>query len=227
MGSLQNPNPYQEPRNIGKRQIFLELSAMFVVALAIPVIVLVDMTVLSDKIHENSLTEAGQLMFLAFSTMLYLRGAVRLPAARGYLAGAATLSIVMCLRECDGLFDMIAQGFWVYPVILCAVSGGVIVWRNRATTGIAFRRHYATRHGTLVFLGLVVLIVFSRTFGSGELWRPIMGDVYDQYTKGAIQEGIELLGYAIIAFGTFGSARSHFGMPPGIETADESARPLP
>ncbi len=192
------------------RKVLIEMSLMTFVGIAVPMIVYLDMIVIFDMMSERSLTEASQLALLALTATLFALGAARLPQATGYLAAMATLAIVMCIRESDGLLDMISKGFWVYPALFFTLLGGVIVWRHRSTIRPAFMQHFASRYGMLVLLGLFVLIVFSRAFGSGDLWRAIMAENYTPQIKGAIQEGLELLGYAIFAFGTVGSSLTDF-----------------
>jgi hypothetical protein len=46
------------------------------------------------------------------------------------------------------------------------------------------------------------VLVFSRVFGTGSLWRAIMLDEYQNLYKSVIQEGLELFGYLLIAYGT-------------------------
>lgn len=187
---------------------------MTFVGIAVPLIVYLDMIVIFEKMSERSLTEGGQLVLLALTALLFALGASRLSQATGYLAAMATLALVMCIRESDGLLDSIAQGFWAYPALFVAVAGGILIWQHRRTIKAGFMQHFASRYGMLVLLGLFVLIVFSRAFGSGDLWRAIMAENYTPQIKGAIQEGLELLGYAIFAFGTVGSYLSDFGQGP-------------
>ena len=50
-------------------------------------------------------------------------------------------------------------------------------------------------------IGLVTLLFFSRTIGSGNLlWSGLLGDAYSNDFKNALQEGIELYGYILIGY---------------------------
>ena len=55
---------------------------------------------------------------------------------------------------------------------------------------------------TYIFIGLLIIIVFSRAFGTGSLWHDIMGDDYDTLYKNIIQEGLELFGYGLVLYGS-------------------------
>ena len=216
----QMPTDHNEAktRQITARMVWIEVCLMTLVGITVPAIVYLDMLVIFEMMSERSLTEGSQLVLLALTATLFAFGAARLPQARGYLVAMATLVTVMCIRESDGLLDKISQGFWVYPALLVALGGGLMIWLNRRTISAGFMQHYASRYGMLVLMGFFVLIVFSRSFGSGDLWRAIMAENYTPQIKGAIQEGLELLGYAIVAIGTVGSYLNDFGQSPASKT---------
>ena len=50
---------------------------------------------------------------------------------------------------------------------------------------------------------LLIVLVFSRVFGSHLLWRELMGGDYDWAYKAIIQEALELSGYILIAYGSW------------------------
>ena len=58
-----------------------------------------------------------------------------------------------------------------------------------------------TKSFTCVAVGLLITILFSRLFGTGQLWQAVMGEDYRSLYKSIIQEGLELLGYVLICFG--------------------------
>ena len=192
------------------RQALLEILIMILVAITVPMLVYLDMVIFFGNVRELSLTEASQLLLLGVSTIFFASGALRLPQRASYLWVMTFLSLLICIRESDGLLDMIVHGFWLYPAIVCIVAGLMIIWRNADACSAGFLRHFSTRHGTLVFFGLFALIGFSRAFGSGDLWRPILADGYTPSTKAAIQEGLELLGYLVFTLGTIGSWKNDF-----------------
>jgi hypothetical protein len=52
-------------------------------------------------------------------------------------------------------------------------------------------------------VGLIFVLVFSRVFGSRTLlWGPAMGPEYSGTFRNILQEGLELLGYVFIAYGS-------------------------
>jgi hypothetical protein len=62
--------------------------------------------------------------------------------------------------------------------------------------------HMDSKNFVHITLGLILILIFSRIFGSGQLWRDIMGDDYSIIYKTVIQEGIELLGYIFVLYGS-------------------------
>ena len=58
------------------------------------------------------------------------------------------------------------------------------------------------KHFSYIITGLIFILLFSRLFGTGILWREIMGDNYDSLYKDIIQEGLELTGYMLVGYGS-------------------------
>jgi hypothetical protein len=55
-----------------------------------------------------------------------------------------------------------------------------------------------------VTIGLLIVLVLSRLFGSGWLiWNAVMGEGYRAEYKAIIQEGLELFGYIFIFYGSW------------------------
>ncbi len=193
--------------------IWLEVLGLTLALLLVPVLVYLDNAVFFDYVTEGTLTELAQAALIGLTSVLFFIGARRDPRAAAYLMGVATLTAAMFLRENDALFDRIQHGFWAYPVALLLLAGLVYMLRHRGTFRGPFRHHMASREAVFFILGFLVVLFFSRVFGSGELWRGVMGAAYNFQYKAAIQEGIELLGYMLIGYGAVASYRNRFGQP--------------
>lgn len=192
-------------------RFWLEMLWLCLVALAVPGVVYLDAVVLFDNMSEQSVTEALQSVLLVLSASLFAMGARRQPHAAGYLGLMTTLFVIMLVRENDGHLDHIRQGFWIFPALAIAAYGAYWVWQRREALRTPFLNHSASGRGMFVFFGFVFLVIFSRAFGSGDLWRAIMQENYSWQFKAAVQEGLELMGYAIIAYGSIGSYLTRFG----------------
>ncbi|MEO9572545.1 MAG: hypothetical protein ABJ263_18605 [Tateyamaria sp.] len=192
-------------------RIATEFGCLVLLMILVPLIVLLDVKVLSGRVSETSLTELAQAGSILTTAILFFIGTRRFPEAVGYLMSVATLCAWMFIRENDAYFDAIRHGFWVVPNTILLGIGALFAYRHRDTLKNPFRQHAATREAVFMMVGFVIIVIFSRVFGSGELWRPIMGETYNPAFKAAVQESLELLGYALMVFGAVLSFRAGFG----------------
>jgi hypothetical protein len=176
-----------------------------ILMVAVPLVVALDIMVFKHGVQEISATEFVQEGLLFLSALLMALTARKRPDARGFLALVAGFFSVMLIREADMFFDFISQGFWVYPAL--AVSVGVITYasRQRGTVITPVSEMTASKSFAYLVIGLLLVLIFSRAFGTGQLWSEVMGDDYRRIYKSVIQEGIELLGYVLVFFGSLGT----------------------
>jgi hypothetical protein len=135
------------------------------------------------------------------SAVLMALAAWKRPEARGFLALVAGFFGVMLIREADMFLDVITQGFWIYPALALSVAVIVYAARQRGTVIAPAIESASTKPFAYLIVGLLLVIVFSRAFGTGQLWEEVMGEDYRRIYKSVIQEGIELLGYVLVFFG--------------------------
>lgn len=190
--------------------VLLEFVLLCLLLAAVPFVVYLDTNVISDGMSEESLTELLHNICGLIAMVCFWRGAVRLPDQRGFLALAATLFAIISIRELDFLFDYIRHGFWLYPALAVLALGVVIALRNRGTVIGPMLTYLRGREATFVYLGFALLIIFTRLFGTGDLWEGVMKESYDPRVKAAVQEGLELLSYMLIAYGAITSLRVGF-----------------
>lgn len=191
----------------------LEMVALSVALCAVPLAIVLDSTVLSNGVGDNGVTETLQGAMLGLIILSYGMGMRHHHDMRGYAIAAMTFFAVLLVREQDAVLDAVSHGFWVYPAALIAVLGAIGAFSNRATLRVPFKRHLFSREAAFMLMGLVLLVVFSRIFGTGRVWESMMGDNYVRTVKNAVQEGIELMAYVIMAFGAVTSALRGFGRP--------------
>ncbi len=192
--------------------IGLEFVMLAVLIALVPVIVYIDVTFLSDSMSEESLTEFLHNALLFVSIAFIVTGAFKFALARGYLLLVATFFSCLFIRECDALFDNIWQGFWIIPALGVLTVGIALVYRNRGTLTEPLLRHFETRPATFIYIGVLLLLIFTRLFGTGSLWEAVMGSSYSSSYKTAIQEGLELMSYTLIAYGSLISYIGRFGL---------------
>ena len=169
---------------------------------AVPFIVMIDITVIGEGPKEISLTEFTQEALILSSALLFFVGARRRPKYSGFLVLVGGFFGCMCIRECSDLFYSISRNFWVFPAILLAAIALLYAIRFRGTILSTMVVFFRERFFVYILIGLLVVLVFSRTFGSGDIWKELMGDNYDWMYKATVQEGLELLGYMLIAYGS-------------------------
>ncbi len=193
----------------------MELFVFAMIAVLVPACVYLDFVVIADDIRENSVTELLQEGLLLLCTVFCMVRAVRIPEIRGAMVLASGFFAAMFVRELDFLFDdLLWHGAWAALVAPLLALCFFLAWRYRATVLPPLAR-FSTRRPYLYFLlGIVLLLVFSRIFGSGGLlWKHVLGDQYVSRVKAIVQEGLELYGYLLIALGMVSSRRSDWEPP--------------
>jgi hypothetical protein len=181
---------------------FMLVLLMAVAIATVPFIVGFDVIQLENKLSESSVTELTQELLLAISVLLFLITAVRRPESRGFLVLVTGFLACMLIREGDMWFDLITKGFWVYPATLCAAVSIYLAIRNRGTVLLPMNVYTRSQSFAIMAVGLLIVIVFSRLFGTHSLWLEIMQHDYEAFYKTVIQEGIELLGYWLVFAGS-------------------------
>lgn len=166
------------------------------------VCVAVDIRVLHDSVGEASLTEISQAALLLSATGICWFRAWQRTESRGLALLVGGFFACMLIRELDGWLDSVWHGFWVWPALFTAVAtiGGVALW-CRDSVWLPTAAFIGTRSFYHISFGLLTLLVFSRTFGSGKLWAELMGTDYGRLFKAALQEGLELYGYVFLIYG--------------------------
>lgn len=176
--------------------------AFTLLAIAVPMIVKFEVVTLGRNISEVSLTELVQQLFLLFAVIVFALSAKKLPQQRSFYVLVAGFFGCMLLREHDYYFDMIQHGFWFYPTITLAIGTIIYTFKNTEYFAASAYQFKATKAYIYILIGLVVILVFSRLFGTGGLWKVVMAADYKHHYKSTIQEGLELFGYAILFLGS-------------------------
>lgn len=167
---------------------------------ALPVLLLRhDLHQLGNVLGERSLVELTQAGFLVASCSAFAMLAVRRPDDRRFAVLAAVLFAVMLIREMDALLDaLLWHGAWKFlaaPLVIGALSWALRDWRA-VLAGAS--RMLSSRSGTVMLLGMAVLLCYSRLFGMSSHWQAVLGDGYVRTVKNAVEETTELLGYSFI-----------------------------
>ena len=159
-----------------------------------------DVTV-NQNIVENSFVEFSQEALLMAMTAIFTMQAIAKP--QGGLWLVAGFFGCLFLRELDAFFDMIVHGAWKYFALVVVVFVFFKAWRlGKESTIASLATFMKTRAFIFIFIGLLIVLVYSRLFGMGELWKAIMGDNFNRTVKNIVEEGSELWGYALVFWGS-------------------------
>ncbi|MDW6094169.1 hypothetical protein [Vibrio rhizosphaerae] len=151
-------------------------------------------------IGENSVTEYVQQILLGIAAIAFYR----VKASHENLRHAAILIsgffVVLSIRELDFLFDYIWHGFWVYPALFVTFCAIVYALRGKTQVFHEMAEILSVPNMRLLVCGVILLLSFSRLFGMGSFWHMVMQDDYVRNVKNTIEEGTELLCYALIGY---------------------------
>jgi hypothetical protein len=179
-----------------------EFFALAVSLSLVPAIVSLDKEIFLHGSSEKTITEMTQETLLFIAAAMFGFAAWQRPQSRSWLILVTGLLACMFIREMDMWLDRISKGFWVYPATLTAAAAIGYAARNRQGLFATMAEYASTRSHAYIATGLLIILVFSRLFGTGSLWEDLMAEHYQPAFKRIIQEGIELLGYILLAFGS-------------------------
>lgn len=180
----------------------LKLLSLTALVLLSVFVVRIDDGLLQQGKSDYSITEFTQAGFTLVSAILFGLSAKYDKQSRGFFVLVMGLFATMLVRESDAYFDHIHHGFWIYPALAVSLASVFYARTCRGTVKLPMLKHMETRDFVYINLGLIIVLVFSRTFGSGTLWREVMGTDYSIVYKSVIQEGIELFGYTLVLYGS-------------------------
>lgn len=171
-------------------------------------LILLDSATITDtgKFGENSRTEWTQEIFLLLSSVIYFvlgrydRG---ITGFAGLLSGMALMAFI---REFNNYFHTWFSGAWQLLVLIALILTVIYVYRNRETLIKPFFDYLQLPAFGVNLSGFLIVMVFSRLFGRGIVWRNIL-EVNElegtaRWVKNAAEEGTELLGYALMFIAT-------------------------
>ena len=178
---------------------FAEFIFAALIAAGVVGCIYLDVTV-HQNIVENSFVEYGQEAVLFATTTLFTMQAIA--KRQGGLWLIAGFFGCMFIRELDAYFDMIVHGAWKYFALVVIAFVFFKAWRlGKENTIASLAAFMKSRAFVFIFIGLLIVLIYSRLFGMGELWKAIMGVDFNRTVKNVVEEGSELWGYALVFWG--------------------------
>jgi hypothetical protein len=156
----------------------------------------------TGKFGENSFTEWTQEVMLLLSSVLFFalgRYDRTITGFSGLLSGMMFMALI---REFNNYFHTWFSGAWQVFVLIALIITVIYVYRNRNTFIKPFYDYFYLPAFGVSLAGFVTLLVYSRLFGRGSMWRNIL-EVEElegtyRWVKNAAEEGTELLGYTLL-----------------------------
>ena len=175
------------------------LYVLFIVGVA-QLITLEGYSQLSESTYnEVSLTEKMQDLFGFLSCVFFLVAARMSTELRPIAVMLAALTGMMFIRESDSFLDHnVFDGAW--QALVSVVIVATIVFLKKQTQPIkpSIVEYARLPSAGVLLSGILVTFVFSRLFGRRSFWEAVMGDNYVRVVKNIVEEGTELMGYALI-----------------------------
>lgn len=187
-----------------RRSVF-ELFFSVVMGLGVVGLIYYDIAIRKGSVGESSIVEMTQVFFLAVSVAVFYYKAYKYPEIRGGMVLVGSFLLCAVLRELDFLFDQ-TPVHWTIPVTLTVIISVVYsFFRNYNSTKYGIFSFMSGRSFSTMSVGLIVVLVYSRLFGSKKIWTTLFDDsIKLRIVKNAIEEGLELLGYSLIFLAVMG-----------------------
>ena len=184
------------------RFIVLNLIVQIFLMVLITLIIYLDAVIFRHGTSEFSFTQFSQEGLLFVSAVIFFTLSKNKPESRGFLVLVGGFFTVLLIREIDVLFDQVRHGLWVYPAIVVTLITLIYARKRPETVSGPLVYYLQTYPFAYITIGLMIVLVFSRLFGSGIIWKVVMANEYSYDYKSLVQEGIELLGYTFIFYGS-------------------------
>ena len=158
----------------------------------------------SDGDYQTSnLTELPQEIMLAVASVGLLVASRAAGVGQGLMHASGVFGLICLVREYDNDLAFIAgNDTWLVPAGLLGVYLAYYTWR-RYRAIVSDVEALADTYGFAVWsTGWVLLMVFSRLWGRNDIWRAIMREDFDRTVSRVSEEGLELMSYAVILYGT-------------------------
>jgi hypothetical protein len=198
------PQPACSPARRIQREgeTFVRLTLL---SLVVPFTVITDLVILGNRLGEWSVTEWAQALVLLVTTILCGDAARQEPSARGGYTLMAGFFACAFVREMDLVLDkLFFHGSWRLFAGIAMAAVLALAWRYRETILPGLATFLDRRAYPFFMIGLLIVIVLSRSLGSGRmLWNILGCDDTHRLFKTIIQESLESFGYLLITYGAF------------------------
>ncbi|TKG96342.1 hypothetical protein EYV94_03545 [Puteibacter caeruleilacunae] len=179
---------------------FIRVIVYGVVMVAAVLVIHQDAGLVVNGLHfsEQSYTEYLQEILLFVTAIFFLLAGARNPNVKGFSIAMSGVALLAFIREFDWLLDEVVHGFWKFPALAVLLIVAFLVFKKKEQFLPAVNDFIKRPSWGVLLAGFLIVFVFSRLFGKSTFWKELMDENYIRSVKNAAEEGIELLGYALI-----------------------------
>lgn len=181
--------------------VLLRLVTYSVVLVVVSKIIEVDM--LKRSIKEGSFVESSQELLLFLTAVIAAVTGFKRPRIRIFAYVFSAVAVVAQIREMDAFLENnLFDKAWQLFAIVVILPTLWFMYKNLSQLIDQLYSIFNTFSFGLMFSGAIIIHVFSRFFGRASAWKALMTEQkYLRDVKDTAEEGVELLGYAIVFMG--------------------------
>ena len=164
---------------------------------------IIEIDMLDQSVKEGGFVERSQeLLLFALATLAAVIG-FKHPQIRTLSYVFSATSVVALIREMDAFLENnLFDKAWQLLALVVILPTLWFVYRNLSKFIDQLYGIFNTFSFGLMFSGTIIIHVFARLFGRKSVWTSLMTEEkYIRAVKDTAEEGVELLGYAIVLMG--------------------------
>ena len=181
--------------------VLLRFVSYGIILLMVAKIIEIDMQ--DQSVTEGSLVENSQEILVFINAVLVAVIGFKRPQIRVFSYVFSAIAVVSLIREMDAFLENnLFDKAWQTLALIVIVPTLWFVFKNRSKLIDQVYGISNTFSFGLMFAGTIIIHAFARLFGRESAWTTLMTEEnYVRAVKDAAEEGVELLGYAIVFMG--------------------------
>lgn len=161
-------------------------------------IIILDVKYVNFFEEKGYFIEFTQIILISFIIYIFMKLSLKIKEIKHATTLIGAFFIVVLIRELDGLFDKIFHGFWKFPALFVTGVALFYCFKNYKKGLESLAKTMDIPSFKFLIFSILFLLVYSRLFGMGELWKELMSENYLYHVKSIAEESTELLGYVLI-----------------------------
>ena len=181
--------------------VLLRFVSYGAILLVIGKIIEIDMR--DQAVLEGSLVENSQEFLVFINAVLIAVIGFKHPRIREFSYFFSAIAVVSLIREMDAFLENnLFDKAWQTLALVVILPTLWFAYMNRSKLIDQLYGIFNTFSFGLMFAGTIIIHVFGRLFGRESVWMVLMTEEhYIRAVKDTAEEGVELLGYAIVFMG--------------------------